>query len=104
MKVRRDTLYFDSRKFCQCFFRSSKLIFRALPKHYKDSVLAKFLRRKQIFEKRAFLGTLKKSVFFLFTCVHLILSKSLFFSFSLIKDVHFYTRDQRRVSLQIFFF
>ena len=29
-------------KFCPTFFRSTKMIFRALPKHYKDRVLSKF--------------------------------------------------------------
>ena len=40
------------------FFRSTKLIFRALPKHCCAPISAKFLRRRQIFEK-----TVKKAVF-----------------------------------------
>ena len=38
--------------FCDLFFMSTKLIFRAPPEYYKDFVLINFLCRKQIFEKR----------------------------------------------------
>ena len=43
------------------FFRSTKLIFRALPKHLKDPVVAKickFVRRRKILKKKVKKGVL----------------------------------------------
>ena len=57
--------------FVVLFFRSIKLFFRALSKHYKDHFLAKFLCRSQKFEKKAkncvfkhFLNNFDKKSFF----------------------------------------
>ena len=52
------------KKFLGLFFRSTKLIFRVLPKHYKIPVLAKNSVPQAKFEKsrpkKAFLGTFSK--------------------------------------------
>ena len=53
------------KKFCRPFFRSTKLIFRALPKHCFVHILAKFSAPQAKFKKKkqarkAFLGTFWK--------------------------------------------
>ena len=59
-KKKISRIFKNFQEFCRPSFKSTKLIFRALPKHYKDPVLAKIKKRNR--PKKAFLGTFWKTL------------------------------------------